>query len=950
MMKQNEQKKAARAFADFWKDHGYEKGETQAFWLSLLRDVFGVEHPEVQIVFEEKVKLAHASFIDARIPATNVIIEQKGSHVDLSKGAAQSDSAVLTPKEQAQRYGNALPYSQRPRWIVVCNFRLFLVYDMEHLDREPERIELKDLPEEYSRLTFLTAPTEQTIHIQKETKLSTEAGELAHRLRTTLAEQYLAVLGDGSGTLKPEISRDLNKLCVRLVFCFYAEDAGFFGKKQFRDYLTSFHAEHARTGLIELFKVLDTPVKDRDPFMNEHLAAFPYVNGGLFEGDVQIPRLNEKILHLILVECCDKFNWSEISPTIFGAIFESALTASERRSGGMHYTSIENIHKVIDPLFLDALKSEFEQIRSEPVVSSGSAKSRRRNHLRDFQSKLASLKFLDPACGSGNFLTESYLSLRKLENDVLRELHGEGLEEMLITPIQVSISQFYGVEIHDFAVSVAKTALWIAESQMWNETEKITGTSSSFFPLKTNAWILEGNALQTDWQRIDPENSINYIMGNPPFNGARTMSPQQKADVERVFGPDWKNAGNLDYVTCWFKKAADLMKNRPNVRTAFVATNSVCQGDSVATLWGPLVKDGIHIDFAHRTFKWGNEADEQAHVHCVIVGFSWAPNYGQKYIYENGSLTAASRINAYLVDGADIYVESRSRPLCDVPEIGMGNQPIDGGKYLFTEEEMNEFVKKEPQAAAYFKPWYGSVEFINRSPRWCLWLGEASPDDLAHMPLCIERIDAVRKFRLQSKRASTLKLADTPTHFQTENMPKGNYIVIPEVSSEKRMYVPIGYMDDSVLCSNKLRLMPHVSLYHFGVLTSFIHMAWMRAVCGRLETRYDYSIKIVYNNFPWPKPTPEQKMTIEQTAQKILDVRAQHPRSSYADMYSEKKMRTIFTDLLAAHRENDRAVAAAYGFPENQTEAECVAELFKLYEKLAAASGTSSSSVSSHCF
>ena len=938
-MKSTEQKKAAKAFAEYWKDKGYEKGESQAFWLSLLRDVFGVEHPEQQIVFEEKVKLAHASFIDARIPSTNVIIEQKGSHVDLSKSAAQSDSAVLTPKEQAQRYGNALPYSQRPRWIVVCNFRLFLVYDMEHLDKEPERIELKDLADEYSRLSFLTAPTEQTIHIQKETKLSTDAGELAHRLRETLAEQYRAVLGDGSGTLKPEVARDLNKLCVRLVFCFYAEDAGFFGKKQFRDYLASFHVEHARGGLIELFKVLDTPEKDRDPFMNEHLAAFPYVNGGLFEGNVQIPRLNEKILNLILVECCDKFNWSEISPTIFGAIFESALTSTERRSGGMHYTSIENIHKVIDPLFLDALKSEFEEIRSMPVITDIHNKNRnkRRNALRDFQTKLASLKFLDPACGSGNFLTESYLSLRKLENEVLRELHGDGLEEMLITPIQVSISQFYGIEIHDFAVSVAKTALWIAESQMWNETEKITGTSSSFFPLKTNAWIFEGNALLHDWQRIDPEDKINYIMGNPPFNGARMMSPQQKTDVERVFGPDWKNVGNLDYVTCWFKKAADLMKNRPNVRAAFVATNSVCQGDSVGTLWKPLVKDGIHIDFAHRTFVWGNEADDQAHVHCVIVGFSWAPNYSQKFIFDNGSLTAATRINAYLVDGADIYVESRAKPLCDVPEIGIGNKPIDGGNYLFTEEEMNDFIKKEPKAAAYFKPWYGSVEFINRRPRYCLWLGEASPDELAHMPLCIERIDAVRKFRLASKSAGTVKLAERPTHFHVENMPKGDYIVIPEVSSEQRRYVPIGFMDDSVLCSNLVRIMPHATLYHFGVLTSSVHMSWMRAVAGRLKSDYRYSKDLVYNNFPWPQPTSEQKTRIEQTAQHILDVRAAHPGSSYADMYSVKKMRTIFTDLLAAHRENDRAVAAAYGFPENQSEADCVAELFKLYEKLVAA-------------
>ena len=662
--------------------------------------------------------------------------------------------------------------------------------------------------------------------------------------------------------------------------------------------------------------------------MDEELAAFPYVNGGLFaDENIEIPTLTEEIKDLLLNRASEEFNWKEISPTIFGAVFESTLNPETRRKGGMHYTSIENIHKVIDPLFINKLHKEFEE-----VVQIKQNKKREKA-LKDFQKKLSQQTFLDPACGSGNFLTETYLSLRRLENQVIRLLtyDQQVLGGMSDYPwIQVSIGQFYGIEINDFAVTVAKTALWIAEAQMMEETESIVHLNLDFLPLKSYANIVEANALRIDWEDVVPKEKLNYIMGNPPFVGARLMGSSQKDDVNLIFD-GWKNSGNLDYVCCWYKKAADFM-NGTVIRSALVSTNSVSQGESVANLWKPLFQAGVHIDFAHRTFSWDSEAKIKAHVHCVIIGFSIAPNPAPKVLYTSDRNQIVQNINGYLLDAENIFIESRTRPLCDIPETGMGNQPIDDGNYLFEKEEMDEFIKKDPASKAYFRPWYGSREFINRQPRYCLWLGNCPPSELRKMPECMKRVEAVKQFRLHSKRASTLKLAETPTRFQTENMPKGHYVVIPEVSSEKRKYVPIGYMDDSVLCSNKLRLMPDATLYHFGVLTSNVHMAWVRAVCGRLEMRYDYSIKIVYNNFPWPTPTDTQKAKIEQTAQAILDARALYPDCSLADLYDEL---TMPKELRKAHQSNDRAVMEAYGFPVKNsfTESMCVAELMKLYQR-----------------
>lgn len=875
-----QQQQAARNFAAYWKDKGYEKGESQPFWLSLLRDVYGVEHPEQFIQFEEQVHLDHTSFIDGTIPATHVLIEQKGLGKDLNKPIKQSDGALLNPFEQAKRYILELPVSQHPRWVVTCNFSTFYVYDMERPRGEPEIIELANLEKEYYRLQFLVDAGNE--HLKREMEVSIAAGEIVGLLYDAFYKQYANPESEHS-------MKSLNKLCVRLVFCLYAEDAGIFGHHgMFHDYLKGFDTRGLRKGLVDLFRVLDTKLQDRDPYLkddNPELAAFPYVNGGLFSDEnVEIPPFTDEIRNLLLEKASENFNWSEISPTIFGAVFESTLNPETRRSGGMHYTSIENIHKVIDPLFLDELKAELDEICANPVERTRTAK------LRVFQRKLASLTFLDPACGSGNFLTETYLSLRRLENKILVELsHGQvTMYSASESPIQVSISQFYGIEINDFAVTVAKTALWIAESQMMKETEKILLVPLKFLPLKTNAFIVEGNALRVDWESVVPKSKLNYIMGNPPFVGARLMGKEQKADVNTIF-PGWKNAGNLDYVCCWYKKAADIMQGT-SVRSALVSTNSVVQGESVANLWKPLFD-------------------------------------GDRY-------QVANHINGYLLDGENVFVESRSKPICNVPEIGIGNKPIDGGFYLFEKEEMEEFIKKEPSSKKYFRPWYGSREFINQKPRYCLWLGECTPAELKAMPHCMERVKAVREYRLASPSAGTVKLADKPTRFHVENMPSGRYIVIPQVSSERRRYIPMGYMDNSVLCSDKVRILPNGNLYEFGILESNVHMAWVRATCCRLKSDYSYTVNDVYNNFIWPAPTEQQKAKIEQTAQAILDARALYPDSSLADLYDEL---TMPPELRKAHQANDRAVMDAYGFIKGTaartSESACVAELMKLYQQ-----------------
>lgn len=917
---EKQQKKAAKEFAEYWKDKGYEKGQSQKFWIDLLQNVYGVENATHFISFEDQVHIDKSTgFIDGYIESTKVMIEQKSLGKDLRKAIKQSDGTFLNPFQQAKRYIVELPVDKHPRWVITCNFSEFLIYDMNKPNGEPEQILLKDLPKEYYRLQFLVDTGNE--NLKKEMEISLKAGDLVGKLYDAILKQY-------KNPESEETLKSLNMLCVRLVFCLYAEDAGIFGQHEmFGDYLKQFQPKQVREEIIKLFRVLDTKPEDRDPYMEDDLAAFPYVNGGLFaDENIEIPRFTEEIVDLLVNKASAGFDWSEISPTIFGAVFESTLNPETRRSGGMHYTSLENIHKVIDPLFLDELKAELEEIKALKVAKT------RAQRLQEYRKKLSQLTFLDPAAGSGNFLTETYISLRRLENDALYEEHrgqmmlgGEGE----YNPIQVSIGQFYGIEINDFAVTVAKTALWIAESQMMQETERLMQINLNFLPLKSYANIVEGNALRIDWESVVPKEKLNYIMGNPPFVGARLMNTVQKDDVLSIFD-GVKNNGNLDYVSCWYKKAADMMTGT-EIRTALVSTNSITQGEQVAILWKNLFEHGVHIDFAYRTFRWDSEASLKAHVHCVIVGFSKASNQKPKRIFDGGSVKIAKNINGYLIEADNIVIESRTNPICKVNTIRMGNQPIDDGNYIFTEEEMAEFIRIEPKSKPYFHLFYGSREFINRIPRYCLWLGDCSPKELHSMPECMKRIENVRQFRLSSKRASTLRLADTPTRFQTENMPTTNYIVIPEVSSQNRRYVPMGFMTPDIMCSNKVRLIPNATLYHFGVLTSNVHMAWMRTVCGRLKSDYDYSIKIVYNNFPWCNPTPEQKAKIEKTAQAILDARALYPDCSLADLYDET---TMPPELRKAHQANDFAVMAAYGFDRKITESECVAELMKRYQEL----------------
>ena len=926
-MDKKRQSEKAKAFAEYWKDKGYEKGESQAFWLSLLRDVLGVEEPEKLIKFEDKVMLDHTSFIDGIIESTHVLIEQKDSSKNLRKAIKQSDGSLLSPFQQAKRYSANLPYSQRPRYIITCNFWSFLIYDMENPHGEPEELLLKNLSKEYYRLNFIINAEDK--HIKREEDISIKAGELVGRLYNALLNQYIKP--DSINALK-----SLNMLCVRLVFCLYAEDAGIFGKRDmFHDYLQSIPKNKVRKAIIDLFKTLDTKEEDRDPYLEDDLKIFPYVNGGLFaDEDIEIPQFNDEIIDLLIKDCSEQFDWSMISPTIFGAVFESTLNPQTRRNGGMHYTSIENIHKVIDPLFLDGLKEEFAQIKS--------IKKLRKLKLEEFQNKLASLTFLDPACGSGNFLTETYLSLRRLENEVLKELlqtEGKGSTLAgLITDIheynliKVSISQFYGIEINDFAVNVAKTALWIAENQMMKETENIIHMDLDFLPLKTNAYIVEGNALRMDWQDIIAKEKLNYIIGNPPFIGARLMNKAQKEDVNNIF-EGWKGIGNLDYVSCWYKKSADFMYNT-FIKTALVSTNSITQGEVVAILWKPLFDNGIQFDFAYRTFIWDSEASTKAHVHCVIIGFSRGKSKQLKILYSNDNrVQLVENINAYLLNAPNIFINSRKKSLSNMPEMMFGSMPNDGGFLSnYSEEDKNAIIRKYSNTEKLFKQFVGATEFINSKKRYCLWLKDISPQEYRNILPIKLAIENVQKIRSKSSRKATRELASTPYLFGEIRQPESNYLIIPAHSSENRRYIPVGYMDKDIICSNANLIIPNASLYMFGILSSNVHMAWIRAICGRIKSDYRYSINIVYNNFPWCKPTIKQKQQIEKTAQMILDARNLYANASLADLYDEL---TMPKELRKAHQENDKAVMQAYNFDwKKMNEVQCVSELMKMYQNI----------------
>lgn len=915
-MTEAQQRQAVRKFIADWAGHGDEKQDTSRFWMGLLRTVFGIEEPEKFMEFELPVKLAHTSFIDGYIPQTRVLIEQKSRGISFKKGLKQSDGQLLTPYQQARRYAGYLPFNQTPRWIVVCNFEAFEIHDMNFPNGEPEVIPLADLEKEVHRLQFLVDTGNTTI--QKEMEVSLQAGELVGVLYDAILKQY-------KDPSSPDTLKSLNALCVRLVFCLYAEDAGIFGgRNKFHDYLEQHRAEDRRA-LIALFQVLDQKPEERDPYLDEDLASFPYVNGGLFaDENIEIPRLGDEVIDLILVQASAGFDWSVISPTIFGAVFESTLNPETRRSGGMHYTSIENIHKVIDPLFLNDLKRELAEIKEITVEKTRTAK------LRDYQTKLASLTFLDPACGSGNFLTESYLSLRRLENEVLSLLFKDQIVMGMLNPIQVSIHQFYGIEINDFAATVAKTALWIAESQMMKETEDVVHMSLDFLPLKTYANITEGNALRLDWETVVPKAKLNYIMGNPPFVGKKEQSREQKSDLVSV----WKNAkgtGNLDYVTGWYKKAAEVVQSS-RIQVAFVSTNSITQGEQVPIFWRQMLNMGIHIDFAYRTFRWDSEASIKAHVHCVIIGFSVLPEKKKRRLYTTENYQEVNNINPYLIDAPSVLIEGRSQSICNALPILYGSMPIDDGHLILGQEDVDKLLSENPNNQRFIKKYVGGAELIQGKKRWCLWLKGATPKELQSSSIIMERIKATAEFRKSSKRPQTLELANTPALFGEIRQPDTEMLAIPKVSSENRRYIPISYISPDIIVNGSALIIPNASLYHFGVLISNVHNAWMRVVAGRMKSDYQYSNKIVYNNFPWPTPTEEQKAKIEQTAQAILDARALYPGSSLADLYDEV---TMPPELRKAHQENDKAVMRAYGFDiKTTTETSCVAELMRRYQEL----------------
>ena len=930
-----QQRAAAKQFVKDWTGHGDEKQQTQRFWIALLQNVFGVEKATNAIEFEVPVKLSHTSFIDGYLKDTNVLIEQKGSDIDLRKGYRQSDGSMLTPFQQARRYAGYLPHNMNPRWIVVCNFKEFHIHDMNRPNDTPEVILLSELEKEYHRLQFLVDTGNE--RIQKEMQISLQAGELVGKLYDSLLKQY-------KNPGNPASLKSLNMLCVRLVFCLYAEDAGIFGKHgMFHDYLRDIPASGVRKALVELFRILDTKPECRDPYLaddNPTLAAFPYVNGGLFaDENIEIPPFTEGLKALLLSNASEDFDWSEISPTIFGAVFESTLNPETRRSGGMHYTSIENIHKVIDPLFLDGLKAELEEARGKSVAGGARSKA-----IQAFHEKLSSLTFLDPACGSGNFLTETYLSLRRLENEIIREIYsgiegqmgmGEMAAEIMDSlQIKVSIGQFYGIEINDFAVTVAKTALWIAESQMLKETEEIVHMHMDFLPLTSYANIVEGNALRIDWETVVPKEKLNYIMGNPPFVGKKEQTKLQKAEVLEIYGKGISGVGNMDYVTCWYIKAAEYMQST-SIRAAFVSTNSITQGEQPPVLWSKLNQYGASIIFAYRTFIWASEATEQAHVHCVIIGFYIGAFQGTRRIFTDGRYIEAKWINPYLLDAPTLLISSRSKPISDVPEMCYGSMPIDNNNLILDEDAVQELIKENPNNKMFIREYVGGDELLNGKKRWCLWLDGISPELYMKSKYIMGRIEQNREYRLyDSTRPQTNKAADTPHLFGEIRQPENGALVIPKVSSEDRRYIPISYVEPGIIINGSALMIPNATYYHFGVLSSNVHNAWMRVIAGRMKSDYQYSAGMVYNNFPWPSPTEDQKKSIEETARAVLAARSNHPTVTLAKMYKTQNF-LLFADLKNAHDKLNRTVMEAYGFwGKLNTETECVAELMKMYQEL----------------
>ena len=853
-MTEAEQRQHATDFSNYWRNKGDEKSDSQRFWIDFFQDVLGIEDVVKKIQFEKRVNVdGQTKFIDVYIPETRTLIEQKSFDKALDKQYQQSGGWMATPFQQGRRYSQFLPVDEAARFIIACNFQTFEIHDMNKPNDPPTVILLDEIRHKLPVFDFMF--NKEKKEISHEMEVSVKAGEIVGVLYDKLIKQYKEP--ESEETLK-----SLNALCVRLVFCLYAEDAGIFGQNRdmFHEYFKDIPATQFRKALAEFFKILDTKIEDRDKYLEEDnpaLAAFPYVNGGLFADEsIEIPPFTDELKILLLERASADFDWSEISPTIFGAVFESTLNPETRRAGGMHYTSIENIHKIIDPLFLNDLTKELSEICDI------STDKTRKSKLLAFQTKIANLKFLDPACGSGNFLTETYISIRRLENKMLEAYYkGQMVFGEVLNPIQVSIGQFYGIEINDFAVTVAKTALWIAESQMLKETENIVHMELDFLPLKSYANIVEGNALTIDWNSIVLAKELTYIMGNPPFVGAKYQNKDQREDLLKL-DTKVKDIGLLDYVGGWYIKAARYMEGS-SIRAAFVSTNSITQGGEPAILWKYIFNNySTEIYFAYRTFVWGSEAKEQAKVHCVIIGFTNDTKSKDKYIYDiEGRPKLVSNISPYLIDAPNILVEKRATPICDVPRMIAGNKGVKCLPLMLDKEEKEDLVKKEPLSEKYIKKMIGSAEFINNIDRYCLWLVNCSPSELKNMPEVLKRVQATREERLSSTDKQAQALANQPSLFRDTNNPE-SAIIVPLVSSERRRYIPMGYIDDSIIANNKVSMIPNGQLYELGILMSNVHNAWMRVVSMRMKSDYSYSLAIVYNNFPWPEVNDELLLTV----------------------------------------------------------------------------------------
>jgi len=948
MQSMSKTKNDIKLFVAKWKNRGNERQDTHPFWEELVECLLGVKHGRECLDWEKPIpKRALVTengksprFIDCYLKTSKCVIEQKSSNIPLDKPHAQSDSARLTALQQAQRYYDNLNLPDKGRYTIACNFQEFLVFDNNHGDRPPIKLRLDELTTrrwKYLRQVLLGGEPINNDAVQNAAAIT--ASGFVSKLYTMLQRQYK------KDEITPTVLHQLNVFCVRVVFCLYADDADIFENGQFHTFLHAFNANKLQEKFRWLFVALNQRESERHESYDKEIRAFPHVNGGLFSGDdIPIPRINDEIRELLLngsdrlyvnTKTKEPFSWSQISPSNFGCIFESTLDPETREKHGMHYTSPENIHRVIDPLFLDELKIDLEKILSMPSNNSVEVESRN-EALMMFRRKLASLRFLDPACGSGNFLTETFISLRRMEMRVLKELPNYGVADfelikdgvLLNNPSVVNINQFYGIEINDFAVQVANTALWISDCQMIAEAEELFNLDINYLPLNKNHNIHCCNALEKNWEEVINPRSLNYIIGNPPFKGARggkdskEEKERKKVELSKVLDdkdnsgqPIWHSIGDLDYVCAWYAKTAKFMQKNSAIRAALVSTNSIVQGEQAILLWKPLITHyNIKISFAWRTFVWNNLAKKSAQVHCVIVGFYSAKRrkQGNCFIYEeNHPVITCDKINNYLYPYDFYFINpGLSKPISNVPSVRIGNKPIDGGYYLFSKKDKDDFINNEPESAKYFHEWYGAKEFMQGVPRYCLWLGNCEPFLLSRMPNCLKRIEAVRLYRQKSPSAQTRKLP--PTQFHVQNIPQSDYLVIPELCLQKQEYMAFGYMTPDILCSNLVKLMPNANYYHFGILESSIHMAWLKMVGGRMKSDYRYSIRIVYNNFPWPSNITEaQQDIIEMAARGIIISRNNHPESTLRQLYDRSLMPK---DLLSAHHANDKAVFAAYAY------------------------------------